>query len=157
VFWITSAETFHWYSAEPGYDRIAADFEPRKPFVPTDACERPTYAGQRTWCWPPGADALEWLTARVWWPSRLLFAFVAVATFWAWIVWIERIGPRGLALAVGLILLYFTLTTGIVTRPVYRYRMILEPLIVTVIGCALVRWRPGLETAQTHAPPAALG
>jgi len=153
LYWITSEETFHWYYLEPECGEAVADSVPDKPLAPTAPHIPPTYAGQQTWFSPPCADFLEGLTGCLWWPSRWLYALAAVAVLWSWIVWMERVGPRSLGLAVGLILLYFTLATGIPARPAYRYRMILEPLIVVVFSCALLRWRPDRQGRPADWPP----
>jgi len=153
LYWITSEETFHWYYLEPECGDAAADPAPNTPLVPTAPHVPPTYAGQQTWLSPPCADFLERLMGCLWWPTRWVYALAAVAALWGWIVWMERVGPRSLGLAVGLILLYFTLATGIPARPVYRYRMILEPLIVVVFSCALLQWRPRPRGRTCDWPP----
>jgi len=153
LYWVTSEETFHWYYLEPECGQAAIDSAPETPLEPIAPHIPPTYADQQTWLWPPCADFLEGLTGCLWWPSRWLYALAAGAVLWGWIVWMERVGPRSLGLAVGLILLYFTLATGIPARPVYRYRMILEPLIVVVFSCALLQWRPRPRGRTTDWPP----
>jgi 4-amino-4-deoxy-L-arabinose transferase-like glycosyltransferase len=134
LYWITPAEILCW---QPD-NAVRGEFSPGLPLPPGEPC---SYLGQRTWYSPRLSAWHHALMQVCWQPSRWLYAVAAMATFWGWIALLRIPERRALAVALGLLMLYFTLTVALFAPPVYRYRMALEPIMIVIVGTA---W---LETA----------
>jgi hypothetical protein len=139
LFWITSEEVFCWQ-----YDNIERDESGRivggevaTGFTLGEREPPATYEDQETWCCPPAADALDALLQWTWYPSRLMYGLAALATLWGAIGMIRDPRLRSPGIALALLLLYFTAVTAIPARPMYRYRMILEPLMIVAVTAGL--------------------
>jgi hypothetical protein len=80
--------------------------------------------------------------------TNTLFAgLIGLAT----LVLIYSRATRWWGLWTGLILVYFSVITGFFEIPAYRYRMVLEPLMISILGAAIaVLFNPFEE--QTHRP-----
>ncbi|MGI9427014.1 MAG: glycosyltransferase family 39 protein [Bythopirellula sp.] len=80
---------------------------------------------------------LEWVIEHRWSQSvalnTLLTAVLGAATLL--LIFDFRTRPYGVWLA--LILSYFAIVTGILEIPAYRYRIVVEPLVATMIGAAI--------------------
>jgi hypothetical protein len=134
LFWITPAELLRW---EAGNTQ-RGEFSVGEHLPPNVGC---SYMDQQTWCSPRLAAWQQVFMQCCWWPSRWLYAAAAIATFWSGITLLRNPERRMLVVALGLVLLYFTVTTALFAPPVYRYRMVLEPLMIAIVVSGL------LETA----------
>lgn len=123
-----------------------------------------SYANQEFWC----SDAyfhrgsLNWL----WYPNPWSYSLVALLTLAGCAAMISIPGRRVYGLTLAMLLLYFSAVTVVGSPPEYRYRMVLEPLmlvsivpiftsIARTVGQALQRPPVARETqpvASVHKP-----
>ena len=106
-------------------------------------------AGQRGWHFPTAKA--EWLEkSRL---SRWVWvnSIVAVTTVLSLVVLVWCAETRAWGLWCGLVLLYFSTITGLLEIPNYRYRMVVEPLMATVVGaaCALCSTKPAASCVES--------
>jgi hypothetical protein len=132
IFWINSEENFHWYYRNADRAEVATHFTLKADEEPS------SYEGQRAWYLPAPADLLNALTSCLWFPSRWVYAVAFGALVWSLINLISRPPWRTLGMAIALLLLYFTAVTSIPAQPMYRYRMVLEPIMIVVVSAAIV-------------------
>jgi hypothetical protein len=100
------------------------------------------YRQQHTWAYdvPPVDWALKYRLSQSVALNTLLTAALGLATVFLILSYPTR--PYGIWIA--LIFAYFSIVTGILEIPAYRYRIVLEPLIAMVFGAAiavLLSWR----------------
>jgi hypothetical protein len=108
---------------------------------------------QIRWHSPVLADLLHRL--EHYFPSRWLrmneLVLLAIVAATVMLLIDPRLRTNGLVL--GLTLLYFNLITAAVEIPAYRYRMILEPVMIMIVvcafaaGCQRLRRPPGRDCA----------
>jgi 4-amino-4-deoxy-L-arabinose transferase-like glycosyltransferase len=90
-----------------------------------------TYFDQHAW-------QARWYAERgplifLWYPHPLLYAIAALVAAAGIVMLLRRPPYRAIGVAIGLLLLYFSAVTVIGAAPEYRYRMILEPLMIIAV------------------------
>lgn len=121
-------------------------------------------------------EAAEKFGQRVWWSDTLRAVYRPVIehapVHWLWfntlaalLTWGGVIGlcwsrpTRAVGLLLGLMLLYFNATTALLEIPTYRYRLVIEPLMIVALTAGLRQvWSsfsrskqaPGLNAVQTR-------
>jgi hypothetical protein len=162
LYFVSRCERFAWFWATP-----SGTYRPRTgvyhspwhadPFDP--AAEREmwihgSYRGQQVWHadWYFEQGRLNWL----WHPHPLVYFFAALAAAAAVVGLSVAPRHRPLGALLGFLLLYFCVVTVLTACPEYRYRMILEPLMVVAVTLAAVaawqRYRTGPRGARDRTP-----
>ena len=108
-------------------------YEDRAEETPTldDSLRAGDYCGQAYWRWDGfyREGKLNWL----WHPNPWLYlATTALACCGIAVLYFDR--RRAAAVALGSLLVYFAALTSIGAPPEYRYRMILEPILIVCIA-----------------------
>ncbi len=103
--------------------------------LPTQGVIAGNYEGQLRWSFGSAAvrEVIDNRLSRHVWFNTLI-ASIAVVSVMALIIDPKT---RQFGLWFGLIFGYFSVVTGLVEIPNYRYRIVMEPLVATVIGSAL--------------------
>jgi 4-amino-4-deoxy-L-arabinose transferase-like glycosyltransferase len=91
--------------------------------------------------------------ALFWRPRPAASAAVGLATLLALLAMARRPEQRSLALGLGLLLVYFALVPAAVSTPVYRFRAVLEPIMVAVLTIPLTPLVAGLARGRQRHPP----
>jgi len=135
---------FAWFWLTPnGTDRpctgVYRSLLRAEPIAPAEEKERWTkgsYQGQKTWHadWYFQRGGLNWF----WYPHPLLYLFAALAAVVATAALIRSPRQRTLGILLGLLFLYFAAVTIVTACPEYRYRAILEPLMIVAVTTGLV-------------------
>ena len=104
--------------------------------LPAQGLDSGLYQGQRTWSYQ-----LEWIRvlidnrlSRAVWINTLIATVAALSV----IMLIVQPDTSRFGVWIGLILGYFSVVTGIVEIPNYRYRIVLEPLVAAAISSAAI-------------------
>lgn len=130
--------------------RLVNFWRTRATEMPTQFCDLPdieagnemdSFKGQDTWGVkvPPIDTALQYRISN-WLPANTLLMFLtAMATML--LIWIRETRATGFWMLA--VLAYFTTVTSVLEIPAYRYRMIMEPIVLLVIACAIQSIAPG--------------
>lgn len=108
------------------------------PFYSSYAADRPIdYDGQKHWRFEPVASWFETFLRRP--PSNTLtwIEIDSLACGLGTLLLIRRRHTRTIGLALAVIFLYFTGVTAILEIENYRYRLVLDPLIIVATTCGL--------------------
>lgn len=130
-----------------GYNYVAAHFVMVWPYgVPNPARPDQTYwikpedatiKGQVSWSSPSLAKLHAFIVRYLWHPSRFLYFGTTLAVLAACIWMVRRMPWRPLAWTFVLLLLYFPACNAFMAEIDYRYRIMLEPLMIVVVSVAL--------------------
>ena len=113
-----------------------------------------TYDGQSVWYWPALARFHDGIVRCLWYPSRWLYGCTTLAVLAACIWMIRRMPWRPLAWTFVLLLLYFPACNTLLAEIDYRYRIMLEPLMIIVVSVALAGVLGRFSTKTTEPGPA---
>jgi 4-amino-4-deoxy-L-arabinose transferase-like glycosyltransferase len=132
-FWLTPNECFRPNTTSFRFSASRPDWPGRNLATPDESNEN--VEGQSTWRadWYFKQGRLNFL----WHPHPAIYALAVVACAAALIVLAIAPKTRGVALLFALWLGYFSAVTALVAFPVYRYRMILEPVMIVAVVSAL--------------------
>jgi hypothetical protein len=131
-FWITPNGT-----RRPGTREFhGVDIPPDDTLPPGHARPPEEYGGLVHWRWEGyyRDGKLNWL----WHPNPLLYAATAALAGCGVIAMFFDRSRRPVAVALGMLLLYFASMTAIGAPPEYRYRMILEPMLIVAVAYLLL-------------------
>lgn len=98
------------------------------------------WEGQVPWHSPRLLRARDALLAGLWHPSAGRFAAAAVLVGLGLAAMAARPRQRSLAVFFAGVLLYFAFVTAAASYPIYRFRAVLEPLMVAVLAIAATPW-----------------
>ena len=131
----TRMQRFVWFWVTPNGTRRPATPEVHLFQKPVEESVEPgepegTYADAAHWRWDAYFQGkLNWL----WFNSAWLYLATAVLASCGLLVMAVRPSQRPIAAALAMLLFYFATMTAIGAPPEYRYRMILEPILIVIL------------------------
>ncbi len=117
---------------------------------PSPAADTADHAGQRFWQAGWYFDR-GWLN-RLWYPHPLVYAAAAGLALAGLGVMLRRRAQGIIAVTLFLWCLYFSAVTVIAGAPEYRYRMVLEPVMVVAVATAVCGRRRGTGILPVPGP-----